>query len=184
MFSGATTASSDEMRDPREYFFIQSFGDLQEEIKTAKEQGKQGMMLFFEAEGCSYCQGMLKGVLSQKPVQEWYGEYFLSMAIDIHGDVEITDFDGITLPSKVFAEHRKVFMTPLVLFVDLSGAEIYRHLGMVKTAEEFLLMGEYIADKHFMDTEFSVFIHKKGLGETQATLSTSHNKNPAPGVNQ
>jgi hypothetical protein len=50
--------------------------------------------------------------------------------VDIHGDVEIKDFDGITLPSKVFASHRRVSMTPVLSFIDLDGSEIYRHLGM------------------------------------------------------
>ena len=156
-------AGEQDVRDPREFFFTQSFGDMPEELAAAKKQGKQGMLLFFEAEGCPYCLAMLKRVFNKKQVQDWYQEHFLSIAIDIHGDVEIKDFDGITLPSKVFSEHRKVFMTPLISFIDLDGIEIYRHLGMVKTPEEFLVMGEYIVGKHYFDTEFKVFAKKQGL---------------------
>jgi thioredoxin-related protein len=116
---------------------------------------------------------MLKQVFSQKQVQDWYQEHFLSIAIDIHGDVEIKDFDGITLPSKVFSEHRKVFKTPLISFIDLDGIEIYRHLGMVKTPEEFLVMGEYIVGKHYFDTEYKVFAKKQGLLQAEDTLTTS-----------
>ena len=145
-------ATEAENREPREFFFTQSFGDLPEELQAAKAQGKQGLLLFFEAEGCPYCVAMLKNVFSQKQVQDWYEQHFISIAVDIRGDVEIMDFDGITLPSKVFAQHRKVFMTPVLSFINLEGSEIYRHLGMVKTAEEFLLMGEYIKDKHYFDT--------------------------------
>ena len=35
--------------------------------------------------------------------------------------------------------------------------EIYRHFGMIKTPEEFLLLGEYIEGKHYYDTEYRVF---------------------------
>ena len=164
-------AMDEDTRDPREFFFTQSFGDLPEELQTARAQGKKGMLLFFEAEGCPYCLGMLKRVFSQKQVQEWYRERFLSIAVDIHGDVEIKDFDGITLPSKVFAEHRKVFMTPMLAFIDLDGSEIYRHLGMVKTPEEFLVMGEYIADGHYFDTEFRVFAEKRGLHKREILVT-------------
>ena len=101
------------------------------------------MLRFFEAEDCQYCQYMLRKILSQQQVQDWYNERFVSIAIDIHGDVEITDFDGITLPSKVFSDHRRIFLPPVVAFVNLDGAEIYRHLGMIGTPEEFLLLGEY-----------------------------------------
>jgi len=156
-------AGDQAVRDPREFFFTQSFGDLPEELATAKKQGKQGILLFFEAEGCPYCIAMLKRVFNQKQVQDWYQEHFLSIAIDIHGDVEIKDFDNVSLPSKVFSEQRKVFMTPLMSFINLDGIEVYRHLGMVKTPEEFLVMGEYIVGKHYFDTEFKVFAKKQGL---------------------
>jgi len=168
-----TLAMENDSRDPREFFFTQSFGDMPEELQTARAQGKQGILLFFEAEGCPYCLAMLKRVFNQKQVQDWYQEHFLSIAIDIHGDVEIKDFDGITLPSKVFSEHRKVFMTPLISFIDLDGIEIYRHLGMVKTPEEFLVVGEYIVGKHYFDTEYKVFAKKQGLLQAQDTLTTS-----------
>ena len=165
-------AEDKDVRDPREFFFTQSFGDLPEELAAAKEQGKQGMLLFFEAEGCPYCLAMLKRVFSQQQVQDWYRQHFISIAIDIHGDVEIRDFDGIILPSKMFSEQRKVFMTPVVSFIDLDGIEIYRHLGMVKTPEEFLVMGEYIVGKHYFDTEYKVFLKKQGLSEATDTLIT------------
>lgn len=159
-------------RDPREHFFTQTFGDLPEEMQLAKEEGKLGMLLFFEAEACSYCQAMLKHVLSDREVQDWYRERFVNIAIDIHGDVEITDFDGITLPSKVFSEHRRVYMTPVVAFIDPNGTEIYRHLGMVKTPEEFLVMGKYIEGKHYFDTEFEVFAARHGVDEDDTVLVT------------
>ena len=174
-------ASEEDARDPRMFFFSQSFGDLPEELQVAKEQGKQGMLLFFEAEGCPYCLGMLKQVFSQKQVQDWYQERFLSIAIDIHGDVEIKDFDGITLPSKVFAQQRKVYMTPLLSFIDLDGNEIYRHLGMVKSPEEFLMMGEYIAGGHYFDTEFKVYAAMQGLNEEEYILGTPGNESSGSG---
>jgi len=158
--------------DPRASFFIQSFGDLQEEMETARAQGKRGMLLFFEADGCRYCAAMLKGVLSQKQVQDWYRERFVSIAIDIHGDVEMTDLDGVTLPARMIAQQRKVFMTPTLSFIDLDGAEVYRHVGMVKTADALLAMGEYVADKRYFDTEFSVYARSRGLHNPEDLLVT------------
>jgi thioredoxin-related protein len=171
LISVCAYAANEESRDPHEFFFTQSFGDLPEELQTARGQGKKGMLLFFEAEGCPYCLGMLKQVFSNRRVQDWYRDKFLSIAVDIHGDVELKDFDGITLPSKVFSDHRKVFMTPTVAFIDLQGSEIYRHVGMVKTPEEFLVMGEYIADGHYFDTEFSVYAQKRGLREHETLVT-------------
>ena len=172
LLAGVVLAGEAETRDPREFFFEQTFGDLPEEMQTAREQGKLGMLLFFEADSCPYCQYMLRKVLNQKHVQDWYRERFVNIAVDIHGDVELTDFDGITLPSKIFADHRRIFMTPVVSFLDLNGVEIYRHLGMTKTAEDFLLLGEYIEGKHYYDTEFKVFARARGLQNEDDVLIT------------
>jgi thioredoxin-related protein len=141
-----------ETRDPREFFFAQSFGDLPEELAEAREAGKLGLLLFFEQEGCPYCERMLKTILNQPAVQDWYRERFVSIAVDINGDVELRDVDGIALPSKVFAEHRRVKTTPTLSFIDLSGAEVYRRVTMVSGPEEFMMMGQYIAEGRYTDT--------------------------------
>jgi len=113
-----------ETRDPRAHFFAQSFGDLPEELEEARQAGKLGLLLFFEQEGCAYCDRMMKTILNQPAVQDWYRERFVSIAVDINGDVELRDVDGITLPSKVFAEHRRVKTTPTISFLDLNGAVV------------------------------------------------------------
>ncbi len=172
LVTGVVAAGEPETRDPREFFFEQTFGDLPEEMQAAREQGKIGMLLFFEAESCPYCQYMLRKIFNQKHVQDWYRERFVNIAVDIHGDVELKDFDGITLPSKVFSDHRRVFLTPVVSFLNLNGVEIYRHLGMTKTPEDFLLLGEYIEGEHYFDTEFKVFAKARGLKNEDDILIT------------
>ena len=172
LVAGVAFGAETEKRDPREYFFTQTFGDLPEEMQLAREDGKLGMLLFFESENCSYCRAMLDKVLSDSHVQDWYRERFVNIAVDIHGDVELKDFDGITLPSKVFADHRRIYLTPVVSFLDLDGREVYRHLGMVKTPEEFMILGEYIEGKHYFDTEYEVFAEQHGQGKRENILVT------------
>ena len=168
----AAIAAETESRDPREYFFTPSFGDLPDEMQTARDEGKIGMLLFFEAEACPYCEHMLREIFSQKSVQDWYQTRFVSIAVDIHGDVELKDFDGITLPSKIFSDQRRIFLTPVMSFVDLNGNEIYRHLGMIKTPQEFLTLGKYIEDEHYFDTEYNVFLESQGMQNSSERLTT------------
>jgi thioredoxin-related protein len=172
LLSGAAFSTAETTRDPYAHFFTATFGDLPEEMALAKQDGKQGMLLFFEADACTFCEHMRRKVLNQEEVQDWFTERFVNIAIDIHGDVEVTDFDGITLPMKVFAEHRRVYMTPVTSFVDHSGAEIYRHLGMIKTPEEFLLLGRYIEGKHYFDLEFKVFAAREGMSGEDGVMVT------------
>ncbi len=172
LVAGSALNAAVEERDPREFFFIQTFGDLPEEMQIARDEGKLGMLLFFEAEACPYCQYMLRKIFNQRSVQEWYAERFVSIAVDIHGDVELTDFNGITLPSKIFSDQRKIFLTPVVSFIDLNGVEIYRHLGMVSTPEEFLLLGKYIVGEHYLDTEFGAYLKSLGTQGPSEALTT------------
>ena len=164
---GSAYSAAETTRDPYAHFFTATFGDLPEEMATARTEGKLGMLLFFEADACPYCEHMRRKVLNQPDVQDWFRERFVNIAVDIHGDIEVKDFDGITLPMKVFAEHRRVYMTPVMSFVDPSGAEIYRHLGMIRTPEEFLMLGEYIEGRHYYDLEFKVFAERKGMQEEE-----------------
>ena len=161
---GSVIAAQEETepRDPREYFFIQSFGDLPEELAEARKAGKIGLMLFFEQDGCAYCRAMMNKVLNQRPVQDWYRKRFVSIAVDIRGDVELTDFDGVTLPSKAFAIQRRAVMTPVITFIDLNGSEIFRKWGMISTPEEFLLMGAYIEEKRYLDISFDDYARQRG----------------------
>ena len=164
---GSAYSVAETTRDPYAHFFTATFGDLPEEMATARTEGKLGMLLFFEADACPYCEHMRRKVLNQPDVQDWFRERFVNIAVDIHGDIEVKDFDGITLPMKVFAEHRRVYMTPVMSFIDPSGAEIYRHLGMIRTPEEFLMLGEYIEGRHYYDLEFKVFAERKGMQEEE-----------------
>ena len=151
-----------EPRDPREFFFTQSFGDFPEELAEAGKAGKIGLMLFFEQEGCSYCRAMMNKVLNQRQVQDWYRERFVAIAVDIRGAVELKDFDGVSLPSKAFAIQRRAVMTPVITFIDLDGSEIFRKWGMISTPEEFLLVGSYIEEKRYMDVSFDDYSRQKG----------------------
>ena len=151
-----------ETRDPREFFFSQSFGDLPEELSEAKKTGKIGLLLFFEQDGCAYCRAMMNKVLNQREVQDWYRERFIAIAVDVRGDVALTDFDGVTLPSKAFALQRRAVMTPVIIFIDLEGSEIFRKWGMISTPEEFLLVGAYIEEKRYFDTTFDDYVRQMG----------------------
>jgi thioredoxin-related protein len=97
-------------------------------------------------------------VLSQVNVQEYYRQRFRRLHIDTRGDGVITAFDGREMPEKDFAfkEHR-VRATPVFIFIGLDGKVMHRHTGVTRDAEEFLWLGEFIADGHYRRTNFTTF---------------------------
>jgi thioredoxin-related protein len=158
LFAPVIVHAAEATRDPYTYFFNETFGDFSEELKNAREQGKKGVMLFFEMDECPFCHWMKTNVLNRPDVQEYYRKNFLMFPVDIEGDVQITDFKGKTMPQKDFAfKEYRVRATPVIAFFDLNGKMIHRHTGRTATAEEFLLMGRFVAEGHYKDTRFARF---------------------------
>lgn len=155
LFSVAAVASP---RDPEQYFFDQSFGDFSEELQTAREQGKKGILIMFEMDECPFCHRMKTTVLNRPEIQDFYKKNFLIFSVDIEGDIEITDFKGQPTTMKDFAfKQFRVRATPVFQFFDLQGNPIKRgrYTGATKNAGEFMLLGKYIVEQKYRDTSFS-----------------------------
>lgn len=150
-------AATAEFRDPDTHFFDDTFGDFQEELARAREEGKQGIFIFFELTECPFCHYMRQHVLSDPRVQAYYREHFLNFAVDIEGDVEITDFQGNPTTQKAFASANRVRATPVLAFFDLDGKRVARYTGRTSGVEEFLLLGRYVAEGHYRTTSFNRF---------------------------
>jgi thioredoxin-related protein len=155
-------AWSGQTRDPQEYFFQETFGDFQEELETAKADGKEGILLFFEMDECPFCHRMKTTVLNQTEVQEYFRQHYRIFSVDIEGDVPVVDFDGTEMKAKDFSfKKHRVRATPVIAFFDLKGERVFRYTGATSGPEEFLWMGEFVADKHYDKTSFSRYKREK-----------------------
>ncbi len=143
-------------RDPEEFFFDQTLGDLQEELETARAEGKRGILLFFEQEECPFCYRMKTTIFNQPEVQDFFRERFLILSMDIESDVEMTDFQGRpTTPKKFFrVVARNRGATPVLAFFDLDGNLVVRYTGATAGVEEFLWLGEYAAEGIYRQMSF------------------------------
>ena len=158
----AITCVHGATRDPGSHFFDQSLGNFQEELEMARDEGKKGILIMFEMDECPFCHRMKTRVLNQVEVQDFYKERFLIYTVDIEGDVEISDFSGEPMKEKDFAfKQFKVRATPVFGFFDLEGKLITRFTGATNNAEEFLWLGEFVADGHYKETNFSRYKRQK-----------------------
>ncbi|MBS0003440.1 MAG: thioredoxin family protein [Thioalkalivibrio sp.] len=145
-------------RDPYTHFFHPTFGDFQEELEDARADGKQGILIFFEMDECPFCHRMKQQVLNQPGVQDFYREHFAIFSVDVEGDVEITDFQGNSLSQSDFAFREfRVRATPVFQFFDLEGEPTVRFTGATRDAQEFLQLGEFVADGHYQQMNFTRF---------------------------
>ncbi|MGD8587900.1 MAG: thioredoxin family protein [Chromatiales bacterium] len=145
-------------RDPGSYFFDQSLGDFREELQTARDEGKKGILIMFEMDECPFCHRMKTNVLNQVEVQDYFKANFLIFPVDIEGDVMITDFNGDTVSEKDFAfKQYRVRATPVFAFFDLEGNLVTRYTGATSDVREFLWLGEFVVDAHYKQGNFSRF---------------------------
>lgn len=150
------TAAAGTVRDAEEHFFDSTFGDFSEELESARDQGKKGILLMFEMDECPFCHRMKTTVLNQSEIQDYFKENFLIFPVDIEGDVEVTDFQGNPMAQKDFAlKEYRVRATPVFAFFDLDGNQVARYTGATRDAQEFRWLGEYVVDGEYAKTSFT-----------------------------
>ena len=93
-----------------------TFKDLREDLEEANAEGKR-LVLFFEQIGCIYCTKMHKEVFSKEKVSNYINDNFFVVQLNLHGDIEVTDFDGDVLPEKDIARKWGILFTPSILFL-------------------------------------------------------------------
>ncbi len=142
-------------RDPGQHFFQESFWDYTEELETAREEGKKGVVIFFELTECPFCHWMKQNVLNQIPVQDYYRKNFRVFRLDIEGDVEMVDFQGNTTTMKAFAKRARVRATPVIGFFDLNGNMVQRYTGKTTDYQEFIWLGEFVVARKYTGTKFT-----------------------------
>ena len=153
-----TIVCAETPRDPDTAFFDQSLGDFREELEIAREEGKSGLLLFFEMGDCPFCARMKRDVLNQAAVQDYYRQHFRIIPVDIEGDVEIIDFQGQSIAEKDFAfQVNRVRATPVFLFYDLDGKPLARYTGATSGVDEFLWLGEYVVQGIYRDMPFAKY---------------------------
>ena len=158
VFAIAPVSADQLTRDPGTHFFNETFGNFAEELETARDSGKKGILLMFEMDECPFCHYMKTRILNQAEVQDYFREHFLIFPVDIEGDIEITDFAGKTTTMKDFAlKQYRVRATPVFAFFDADGKYIKRArlTGKANSQEEFMLLGRYVVEGAYQDQPFT-----------------------------
>ena len=93
-----------------------TFKDLREDLEEANAEGKR-LVLFFEQIGCIYCTKMHKEVFSKENISNYIEDNFFVVQLNLHGDIEVTDFDGEILPEKDMARKWGILFTPSIIFL-------------------------------------------------------------------
>jgi len=99
-----------------------TFKDLREDLEEANAEGKR-LMIIIEQRGCIYCKKMHEDVFPDPEIDMLLNEEFFVVQINMFGDVEVTDFDGTTLPEKDMVGRWNALFTPTMMFFPEEVAE-------------------------------------------------------------
>ena len=99
-----------------------TFKDLREDLEEARGEDKR-LMLIFEQRGCIYCTKMHEEVFPTPEIANYIEENYFVVQLNLHGDIEVTDFDGETLSEKQMARKWGILFTPTLMFLPQEVAE-------------------------------------------------------------
>ena len=99
----------------QEAWISNTFMDLREDLAEANEN-QQRLLILFEQKGCGYCKRMHEKVYSVPEIATKLKEDFFVIRINIFGDLEVTDFDGQSMPEKEIVQKWGIMFTPTMMF--------------------------------------------------------------------
>ena len=141
-------------------WFNDSFLELREDLAEAVAADKQGLMVFFSTEGCSYCGLFVRESLSNPAIAAVTQERFAAVGLEIFSDAEMTDPRGTPMRVKEFAAAEGVEYAPTLLFYDGDGQRILRAVGYQSPAR-FRAILDYLGDGHYRTTDFRGFLQQR-----------------------
>lgn len=93
----------------------ETFKDLREDLEEANAEGRR-LMVIVEQRGCIYCTKMHEEVFTEPDIAAILGEDYYVVQVNMFGDVEVTDFDGESLPEKAAVRKWRLNFTPTMMF--------------------------------------------------------------------
>lgn len=94
----------------------ETFKDLREDLAEANAEDKR-LLVIIEQRGCIYCTKMHEEVFPDPAIDALIRDSYFVVQMNLFGDVEVTDFDGTTLPEKDMAVRWGVMFTPTLMFL-------------------------------------------------------------------
>ncbi|SER01732.1 thioredoxin family protein [Thalassovita taeanensis] len=121
----ALPVSASEMGDDglhKAAWMRDTFKDLREDLAEANAEGKR-LAIIVEQRGCIYCKKMHEEVFPLPEIDSYITENFFFVQLNMFGDIEVTDFDGESLPEKDMVRKWGLLFTPTMMYFPQEVAE-------------------------------------------------------------
>jgi thioredoxin-related protein len=143
-------------------WFKESFLNLQDDLADAREAGKDGLLLFFSSQGCSYCHLFIRTSLADPTLAGRVQAHFDTIGLEIFDDADLTDLGGNATRVKHFALDQGVEFSPTLLFLDGEGRAVLRLAGYYDP-ERFGRALDYVIGRHYEDEPFKSWLARQEI---------------------
>lgn len=92
-------------------------------------------------------------VLSNPEVTAKYQQSFIGAHTDF-GELQLDDDD---VGHAMVKRHNPRKFRPVLLFLDPTGKEVARQVGMIKDKADALRLQRFVAEKHYLKTDWKTF---------------------------
>ena len=152
----------------REDWFLDSFLDLGDDLKSTAAAGKQ-LAIMWEQRGCPYCRDTHLINFAKPDIETYIRDHFEVIELDLHGSRIVTDFDGKQLGEKQLAAKYAIRGTPTIQFFpdrdDLAGKaprerEINRIQGYL-APRDFIRMFAFVGERAYERGSLRDFLRRQ-----------------------
>ena len=133
----------------REDWFLDSFLELGDDLRTAAAGGKQ-LALMWEQRGCPYCRETHLVNFARPDIAGYVRDHFEIVELNLHGSRLVTDFDGKELGEKQLAAKYGIRGTPTIQFFSDRAGDIAGLAGKPPREREVNRIQGYLAPKDFL----------------------------------
>ena len=141
-------------------WFKISILDLRDDLLDVKEAKKKYLILFMSQNGCGFCNIHLKKNWGDPGIVAYTQKYFEVLALDVRGSRKLIDFYGKAKTEREYAVEHGFEFTPTLVFVDVSGHEVFRMPGL-RSKKRFKAAMEYVVGEHYKKVKFTEYLSER-----------------------
>jgi thioredoxin-related protein len=140
-------------------WFKFSFLDLQDDVSEARQEGKQGIAVYFGQRHCAYCKALMEINLQTPDIVNYMRKNFDVIALDIWGGRTVTDINGNTLSEREYSIRENTNFTPSFIFYDADGRQALRLRGYYPPYT-FRAALKYVAEGYYKEESLRTYLDR------------------------
>lgn len=139
-------------------WFKESFLEIQDDVDEATEANKH-VVLFFQLNGCPYCDRMLRESFEAEPLSSFIQQHFDAISINVRGDRDVVFNEQLSVTEKELSEVLNVRATPAIVFLDHNNKTVARVNGY-RSPQRFQQVVEYVSSKAYEQGSLADYLER------------------------